>query len=242
MSKIILFDAVGTILKTVPGVIEVYRDHGQRHGSKLDVAEIESRFKSARQRLFNLDLSARGVVAGQLVSSDRIERELWFELIAAVFVDVKNPHPLFDELWEFFAAAKNWALFADTAAAFESLKAAGHSIGIASNFDSRLIGIVDAFPELACADFVFCSAGIGYRKPDPRFYALVEKKIQQRLGRKIDEPIWMTGDCIENDFFGPVRHGWNACWLDRCAENSSDTAEVDRIGALNELLGRVSGT
>jgi len=240
MSKVVLFDAVGTILKTSPGVIEVYHSHGLRHGSTLPASEVKVRFSASRRRLFDLDTSAKLQTAGQLISSDRIERALWYQLIAEVFIDVADTEPLFDELWRFFASPENWVLYEDTAATFESLKSAGHLIGIASNFDSRLNDIVGEFPELQCADFVFCSAGIGYRKPDPAFYSAVESKIQQKLGREIQEAIWMTGDCIENDFWGPRRHGWQACWLDRTGgvdlENTSDAEVIGSLEAFANLL------
>ena len=241
MSKVVLFDAVGTILKTSPGVIEVYYAHGLRHGSALDVTEIAIRFEDARRRLFDLDTSAKLQNAGQLISSDSIERALWFQLIADLFVDVTDPEPLFNELWQFFASPDNWQLFPDTSTTFQSLKAAGYLVGIASNFDSRLDRIVSAFPELHCADFVFCSADIGFRKPDPAFYCAVETKIQQQLGRELNEPIWMTGDCIENDFWGPRRHGWNAVWLDRKGhDNGKINHDVHAITSLNSLASRIA--
>ena len=240
MSNVVLFDAVGTILKTSPGVIEVYHSHGLRHGSNLTAAEVKVRFKVSRRRLFDLDRSAKLQAAGQLISSDIIERALWLQLIADVFVDIADPEPLFEELWRFFASPDNWQLFHDTAATFQSLKSAGYLIGIASNFDSRLNDIVSAFPELDCADFVFCSADIGFRKPDPAFYQTVESKIQQQLGSQLEGPIWMTGDCIENDFWGPRRHGWNACWLDRAkCENEKIGLDVDAIESLNFLANRL---
>ena len=240
MSQVVLFDAVGTILRTTPDVIQVYHAAGRRHGSVLDEAEIKARFKVARRRLFDLDTSADLQPPGQLVSSDSIERELWLRLITDIFVDVARPRPLFDELWKFFADADNWQLFPDTAAVFKSLKSAGHLIGIASNFDSRLYGVVNEFRELICADFVFCSAEIGYRKPDPTFYATVETKIKQQLGRELHETIWMTGDCIENDFRGPRRHGWNAVWLNRSGQTTADTDhELNAIPSLDLLSGRI---
>ena len=241
MSKVVLFDAVGTILKTSPGVIEVYHSHGLRHGSGLNVEDIKVRFRASRRRLFDLDTSAKRQTAGQLISSDDIERSLWFQLIADVFVDVADPQPLFDELWQYFASPDNWQLFHDTESTFQSLKSAGYLIGIASNFDSRLNSIVSAFPELNCADFVFCSGDIGFRKPDPAFYLTVETKIQQQLGRQLNEPIWMTGDCIENDFWGPRRHGWNAVWLNRTGStNERIDQDIDAIESLNSLANHVA--
>ena len=240
MSKVVLLDAVGTILKTSPGVIEVYHSHALRHGSALTVAEIKARFKDSRKRLFDLETSAKRQTAGQLVSSDSIEHQLWFQLIEDVFVDVADPKPLFEELWQFFANPGNWQLFYDTAATLESLKSAGYLIGIASNFDSRLQSIVSAIPELGCVDFVYCSADIGFRKPDPAFYSTVETKTHLQLGREINEPIWMTGDCIENDYWGPRRHGWNALWLNRTGgENVKINQDVDTIVSLNVLLSRL---
>ena len=210
MSKIVLFDAVGTIIETVPSVVDAYHRHGQSHGSNLDVAEISRRFKLARQKFFDLDTSAEKLTAGQLVSSDAIELDLWRQLIAEIFTDVDPVEPLFRSLWNFFADAANWRVFDDTAACFARLKAAGYRIGIASNFDSRLLGIVNSFAEIAEADFVFCSAEIGFRKPDPAFYQTVEHRIESQLGESVQGSIVMTGDCIENDFHGPRRHGWDA--------------------------------
>lgn len=242
MSKIVLFDAVGTILKTSPGVIEVYHRHGLRHGSSLSFAEVKSRFKAERRRLFDLDASAKNQAVGRLVSSDEIERDLWFELIASVFDDVALPEPLFEALWRFFACPDNWRLYDDTDATFRSLKSAGYRIGIASNFDSRLNEIVRAFPQLRSADFVFCSAVVGFRKPDPAFYRTVESEIQKQLGCEIQQPLWMTGDCIENDFWGPRRHGWKACWLNRTGSDAGQTSpEVDSIESLSALAERITG-
>ena len=96
-------------------------------------------------------------------------------------------------------------------------------------------------PSASHLPFVFCSAGIGFRKPDPAFYCAVETKIQQQLGREVNERIWMTGDCIENDFWGPRRHGWNAVWLDRTGkENEGIDQDIDAIESLNSLANRLA--
>ena len=242
MSNIVLFDAVGTIIETVPSVIEAYHRHGQSHGSTLDAAEISRRFKLARQKFFDLDTSAQELVSGQLVSSDAIELNLWRQLIAEIFTDVDPVEPLFISLWDFFADAANWRVFDDTADCFARLKTAGYQIGIASNFDSRLLGIVSAFAELADADFVFCSAEIGFRKPDPAFYQSVQRRIESHVGDSVLGSIVMTGDCVENDFHGPRRHGWEALWLDRSGSRDTPVgcpAEL-KITSLGELADQLT--
>jgi len=149
-AKVVLLDAVSTVIQTHPSVVTVYQQHGRKFGSALDEAEVKQRFKAARRKLFAVDTSAMDQVEGELTSSDSIERDLWRRFIDYVFVDVadgSNGSKLFDELWEFFAVPENWRIYPDVAECLSELKRQGYYIAIASNFDSRLIPIVRAFPS-----------------------------------------------------------------------------------------------
>lgn len=236
-----MLDAVSTVIETQPSVIDVYLQHGQKFGSALDKAEVKRRFKAARKKLFSVDTSAKDQVEGELVSSDVIERELWRGFIEFVFDDVAYFDGLFDELWDFFAVAQNWRVYADVAECLAQLKQQGHYVAVASNFDSRLIPIVDSFEPLSALDDVFCSANLGFRKPDPAFYRQVLKKISRNLGTRLaGEDIVFVGDCIENDFHGPRRTGWSAFWLDRHNRGGEPSVELGcpdscRIVSLEQL-------
>ncbi len=218
----------------------MYLQHGQRFGSALEEADVKRRFKSARQKLFSVDTPAKEQIEGGLVSSDQIEGELWRRFIDFVFDDVNESAELFDALWDFFAVPENWCVYSDVAECLFQLKRRGCYLAIASNFDSRLIPIVDHFEELSTVDDVFCSASLGFRKPDPAFYRQVLTKVSRNLGADISsDDIIFVGDCIENDFHGPRRMGWSAFWLDRTGEPEK---EVDcppscRIESLDQLPG-----
>lgn len=203
-------------------MIAVYHRFGQTFGSSRNEEEVKQRFKTARRKLFAVDTSAADQVEGELVSSDTIERDLWRGFIDFVFDDVSDAPGLFETLWEFFALPQNWRVYSDVDECLNRWKQQGHYVAIASNFDSRLIPIVDAFPELAAFDDVFCSAMMGFRKPDPAFYAEVWRRVNQTLGTEVSgSDIVFAGDCIENDFHGPRRAGWSAFWLDRTGEIGS---------------------
>ena len=214
--KVILLDAVSTLIETHPSVIEVYHQVGLNFGSSLEQHDVRRRFKAARRELFAVDTSANDQIEGALISSDAIERELWRRFIEFVFHDLPYTTDLFHALWDFFADADNWRVYPDAVACLAQLKRQGHYVAIASNFDSRLIPIVGYFEDLSALDNVFCSAGVGFRKPDPAFYREVIDRVSRDLGAGVPiGDIVFAGDCIENDFWGPRRMGWSAFWLDR---------------------------
>ena len=216
----------------------MYLQHGRKFGSVLEKAEVEKRFKVARRKLFSVDTSANDQTECELASSDAIERELWRRFIAFVFDDVAASTELFDALWSFFAVPENWRLYNDVAECLSQLKQQGHYVAIASNFDSRLIPIVDHFEELSDLDDVFCSASLGFRKPDPAFYRQVLEKVgRDRNAELSGDDIIFAGDCIENDFHGPRRMGWSAFWLDRSGEPGTqlNCPRPYRIESLSQL-------
>ncbi len=211
MPRVYIFDAVHTFLRPVPDVLSAYLDAGRLHGSELSKEELGSRFRVARRKLFSTYVAASQTQPGSLTSSDAIEHQLWRDLIAEIFTEIKPIDTLFSQLWKHFASPENWQLYDDVTACWSRLHANGDRIIVASNFDSRLHAIVEYFPQLSVAEAVYCSAEVGYRKPDPLFYQTVAKS----LGLKDSDDVIMIGDDSENDFIAPRRFGWKALHLDR---------------------------
>jgi len=225
MSRIFIFDAVHTILRPIPDVISAYFLAGQRHGSLLTKNEVKKRFRIARRQRFATFVAASQTEPGSLVSSDEIEYQLWRDLVSDVFLDVQTIDTLFKELWLHFASANHWQLYDDVEACWSKLKANGDRIVIASNFDSRLNEIVTEHQPLSLADAVYCSAEVGYRKPDPLFY----KTVAESFGIKDADEVVMIGDDFENDYVAPVRFGWKAFHLDRRSTDRSDQRVIESL-------------
>lgn len=232
MSRIVLFDAVGTILRPQPDVISAYHRAGIAHGSQLSIEEIAGRFRTARRARFDLNRSAEQTKADSLRSSDEIEYALWRDLIRDVFTDVDNVDGLFSELWSHFAAAENWSLYDDVEGCWNALVKLDFRVAVASNFDSRLDEIVSKFAQLNAAERVFCSAGVGFRKPDPLFY----RSIATSLKLSGSDDVYFVGDDLENDFIAPKRFGWHAFHLDRSGQASNGQA----INSLDMLLAKIN--
>jgi putative hydrolase of the HAD superfamily len=196
----ILFDAVGTLIEADPPVVDAYLAAGERHGAKLSREAVHQRFRAAYHEAFQGDGRA---------SSDG-ERCRWQRVVEAVFRELPDAQaPILDELWQHFSRPTSWRLFDDAAALLARLRAEGWQVGIASNFDDRLVGVCQGHAALAGLP-LFWSTDVGYSKPDPRFFVEVARRLHL-APRKI----LLVGDDEAADFQGARAAGWQAILLDR---------------------------
>ena len=218
----IVFDAVGTLIHADPPVADVYHLAGWQHGSQLDRAEVGRRFRAA----FATSEAGEGLVREP--TSEARERSRWRQIVATVFDDVPDAGGmLFHSLWRHFAEPASWRPFDDVAPVLGALAERGYRLAIASNFDRRLLAIVDANPPLRRCERCFISSEIGYSKPDQRFF--------DRVAALLDLPpgeILLVGDDWTNDILGARSAGWQTVWLDRKAAGGQETG----IHSLTELV------
>jgi putative hydrolase of the HAD superfamily len=231
----VLFDAVGTLLFPDPPVAAVYHTAGQRFGSDFcrdEVAlrlraamhirqqlsggrEIESAFAPRNPRLSRTERRHWGdAELDALVrpaTSELDERERWREVVATVFSDVPQAGgDLFESLWQHFAQPEHWRLYDDVPTSLVRLHEQGYRLAIASNFDCRLHEIVRAHPPLGACERVFVSSELGYAKPDPRFFYMVEHVLSAS-----PEELLLVGDDEVNDIIGARAAGWQVARVDR---------------------------
>lgn len=200
--RTLVFDAVGTLIRPRDSISETYRAAAMKWGLALPRSEIKARFQANRNLFFD-----NGTVQP---SSNELERQCWRNLVANVFPEIPDTAELFQHLWEHYAEARHWILFPDVEACLHSYEQLGHTIVIASNFDDRLLPICEKLLPTIDKEHIFCSADLGFRKPDPRFY----QSIQQRLEGVLIRPV-MIGDDLEKDVLAARNAGWDAVHLDR---------------------------
>jgi putative hydrolase of the HAD superfamily len=229
----ILFDAVGTLIYPHPPVPEVYHRIGRRYGSRKSPDQIASRFREAFWRAERLSTgpehqATRADVMDRPPTNHQSERNRWCEIVAEVFDDVPNARGgLFADLWEHFARGRHWRVFDEVADIWERLEGR-FTLGVASNFDDRLVAICHVTPPLNRCRHLFWSADVGFPKPSPEFYRLV----QRRLGLE-GKQILMVGNDPLNDFRGARAAGWNALLVERA---SSAIDGWDGVGAEQRIV------
>lgn len=220
--RVVLFDAVGTVIRPDPAVAQAYHRAGCRHGSKLTVEKVHLRFREA----LAVQEAADRQQAAWRTSEDR-ERDRWMAIVRHVFDDLPRHESLFADLWDHFAAPAHWALFEDVPACWMRLQRRGLQIGMASNFDARLHGVCRAIGPLTNCRTVFVSSDLGHRKPGIDFF----RAIEGRLGCRPDE-LLLIGDDHENDYAAARAAGWHAALV---ARDGNPAGDLESIASLAEL-------
>ncbi len=224
----IIFDAVGTLIRPAEPIFETYAMQGRQFGSGLAAEQIRQRFRVQRDRWFGASNTAS--VENQLHSDEVTEKRRWQQLVFAVFDDVAEPQLLFEQLWRYFAEPRVWKVYDDATTCLQTLAGRNITWCMASNFDRRLLGICRGHWELTQARRIFLSTQLGWRKPHPDFFNEIQRELRAQPNQLL-----MVGDHWVNDFDAARRCGWNALLVDRQTTRS----EASTIGNLNELVGRL---
>jgi putative hydrolase of the HAD superfamily len=220
--RAVFFDAVGTLLFPSAPVGRTYAEHACRHGADLTEDQVHTAFREAFARQEDLDRAA-----GWRTDEAR-ERARWRAIVAEVLPGA-DADRCFGDLWAWFSSAAAWTVHPDAGHVLGELSGRGLTLGIGSNFDARLLGLVDALSELApVRGRCVISSLVGWRKPAPQFFAaLIEAG-----GCRPDQVLYV-GDDRRNDLEGAMAAGLQAVLL----EPSADPVAPDRIRSLRVLIG-----
>lgn len=219
--RVVVFDAVGTLMYPEPSVASVYADVIQRRTKQpVDIAVV--------RQLLSAALSRRNT-SGDLRTSEADEAQFWLQLIEQLCPVSAESQNCFEELFAYFARAESWRCFPDADGLIQNLQQRGIAVAIGSNFDSRLHSVCDGLPQLAGVEHRFISSEVGWRKPAPGFY----ESVADRTGCAPDR-ILMVGDDLLNDIEGALSAGLRAAWISR-SETAGTTVRNARFARLTSL-------
>jgi putative hydrolase of the HAD superfamily len=205
----VFFDVGNTLLYAYPSVGRVCEEILLASGRAHSLEEIESilplvdeyyedRYRSD-DTFWTNDERAADVWAGMYVL---LCRHLGIPESAAV--------PLAHEVYDAFGDAARWRAYDDVVPALVRLRASGVKVGIISNWDTRLEGILDGLGLGPLLDTVVSSAVVGLHKPDPRIFELACGRLGVEPGRSAH-----VGDHVYSDVLGARAAGMRPVLIDR---------------------------
>jgi len=153
---VILFDAAETLFTTRGTVGEIYGEVARRYGSTSSSEDIQFAFLRQFRH------------SGPLTGDD--EKKWWRDVVYRVFEDVgmiSNFDQFFDEVYEEFRDARGWRLFPETMEVLEELRQRKYTLGVISNFDSRIYSVLGSLKILEFFSSITISSETGYAKPHP---------------------------------------------------------------------------
>lgn len=215
--KAVTFDVGGTLIQPWPSVGHVYAEVAARHGLKtFSAGQLNARFKAAwrSRKIF-----------------EHSRRE-WAELVNEVFglpASASGNH-FFEELYQRFAEPEAWRIFDDVMPTLDALASRGIRLGVISNWDERLRGLLHKLHMDNHFDVFAISCETGSPKPS--------RLIFQRAAAELDlapGAILHVGDNLEMDVQGAREAGFRAVQIDRARAESTAGA----IRSLSELPERI---
>lgn len=228
--RAVFFDAAGTLIQPTRPVGQSYALIAAKYGKEISVAEISERFRICFEASPPL---AFGPAATTPI--EQLERRWWKQLVRCVFASAGSFDRFdeyFDELFSYFAQPQAWALYPDVALTLSHLRQRGLILNVVSNFDSRLLGILDGLGAAAWFQDVFISSRIGFAKPARQIFEHVLARQQLAPGDVIH-----VGDSEAGDLRGADNAGIKALLIDR---DSRPPARSPRhITNLTEIVAAV---
>lgn len=226
MSPFIFFDATGTLFQLTESVGSGYARISSAFGFQLDPSATDAAFRSAFATV-----EQPSYPDGPDESADH---QWWKAFVAQVFAaageDPDRPSfsACFDALFSFYGTAEAWKLFPDTLPALEKLKQHGFELGILSNFDQRLTGILQTLGPHQHFQHIVISSEIGATKPHPDAFLAAAA----RAGRNPADCI-LIGDDPIRDQRGAMTAGFQAAHLVNRPHNSLETISNTLIQSLS---------
>ena len=228
--RAVFFDAAGTLIKPVQGVGESYAVLAAKYGKSISAQDISERFRTCFEKTPRLAFPG----ASQ-ESIGGLERDWWKNLVGEIFAPwapFNRFEDYFEEIFDYFASPKAWALYPDALEALLVLKERGLILDVISNFDSRLLRILDGLGVSSLFETVFVSSRVGYAKPDAQIF----RAALERHSLNPQEALHV-GDSETHDFHGAGQAGLRAVLIDRRnGVNSRDPQRIETLIAIPGLL------
>jgi len=208
---VIFLDAVGTLFGVQGSVGEQYARVAHHFGVSLPIEQIDwafiKSFKAAGKPEF-----------GKVNSADLQAKEYtwWFNIAVQTFKEAGFFHhfpdfgEFFEALYAYFESAEPWFVYPDVPATLQRWQSLGISLGIISNFDSRIYSVLRSLELSPYFDSITISTEVGSAKPERQIFAVA-------LGKHDCEPAQAIhiGDSFDEDYAAAKAAGLRGIWLRR---------------------------
>ncbi|MGB7415023.1 MAG: HAD-IA family hydrolase, partial [Thermosynechococcaceae cyanobacterium] len=128
----------------------------------------------------------------------------------------------FKILFDHFAKADPWIIYPDVIPTLQRWQQQGITLGVISNFDTRLHQVLDVLGLALFFSSVTISTAVGAAKPQPEIFeaALAKHQCEPKQAYHI-------GDSWSEDYQGAIAAGLQGVWLYR----QEDAIEPERVSA-----------
>ena len=224
--KAVFFDVGGTLLRVEPSVGEVYATYARPFGFQGSAEELNQLFQKEWAKLGGIESLGKK-------SGEQAEMNFWKSLVFNVFEHsggLENFEHYFEIIYEAFERKDHWHIFDDVISSdlLRKLKQSGVTLGVVSNWDSRLHTILKSTGLADYFDFILASAEVGSAKPDKKIFIEAIRRSEVN-----SQEICHIGDDFRADIQGAHSVGIEAILIDR---NKKQKNDFTTVSSFQELL------
>lgn len=169
LARAVSFDAAGTLIGVARPVAETYAAIAAQFAIDLEPDALDAAFRAQFPRMTPLAFGPCNEAALQ-----RQERQWWMVLVRRC-LDDQGRHPRFGEffhgLYEYYRGCDAWCLYPEVEEVLAILSRHRVPLVVTSNFDSRLVDILDGHGVRDAFKAVIYSSAAGSAKPDRGIFA-----------------------------------------------------------------------
>jgi putative hydrolase of the HAD superfamily len=232
-SPVVFFDLVGTLIRGTRPIGDQYAEQALKFGARADPSRLNAAFRQAMSAAPPMAFPGRSF--GETAA---LEREWWTGVVRDVITRAGLSDALggetfgrfFASLYVHFTTADAWQIFPDVLPALERLRRKGATLGLITNYDTRVFAVLDALGLSPLLTEVVIPAHVGAAKPDPAIFA----HALRRAGVRAEDAVHV-GDELDDDYRGAEGAGMKAVLLDRDGK-CGEPGVLNRIESLSELV------
>jgi len=208
MTRAVFFDAGHTLIYAHPGLGAIYEETTADFGVRVPAMQFADAFIPVFQETTR-------EYSTTMTASDAQDLAMWRDITRRIYdrIPLLAPVPFqswFEHLYRRFGDPVVWRFYKDVEPVLRKIRARGITIGVISNWDTRLRTISEGLGLTGMVDFLVISAEAGVRKPSPGIFRLALEK----AGVRPEEAVHV-GDLPEEDGEGARRAGLRAILIDR---------------------------
>ncbi len=216
--RVVFFDAAGTLVHVRGSVGLHYAALARRFGVEAGPGQLDRVFPAVFR-----DAPPMAFPGAEAVTIPALERRWWQERVRLVFERVglftafgeTRFEEYFGELYRHFETAAAWEVYPDVVPLLRVLRRRGYAIGVISNFDGRLVTLLERLTLADWFDSVTLSSRVGAAKPDR---AIFERALDHHAAQP--QEALHVGDSLADDVRGATAAGLSAVLLDREGRNA----------------------
>ena len=209
--KVIYLDAFGTLFGLKGSVGKLYSDLARR-------AQVDSDPQAVDRAFYQSFVAAERLAFPGAAPADipALEYRWWQAIVAETFErtgvleEFSDFDAFYKDLYDHFATAIPWQIYADTLPSLKRWQSMGIELGIISNFDSRLHQVLEVLGLASHFQSVTISTEVGAAKPSVKIFQAALAKHDCAA-----DQAWHIGDSKSEDYAGAQAAGLRAILIDR---------------------------